>query len=125
MRLTLTSFISDDFQPLSLSLSSLSFFLPLHPHVHAPLSKRREADFAHVQRRPPTGADTMRTGIYATTRANIKANLFRTRTREGGGDERVYPLARCRIPFLFFSLSLFLFGRCTANPQHGSEIYKR
>ena len=91
---------------LSLSLSSLSFFLPLHPHVHAPLSKRREADFAHVQRRPPTGADTMRTGIYATTRANIKANLFRTRTREGGGDERVYPLARCRIPFLFFSLSL-------------------
>lgn len=72
-----------------------------------------------MQRRPPTGADTMRTGIYATTRANIKANLFRTRTREGGGDECVYPLARCRIPvFLPFFLSFlffpFLFGRGTA-----------
>lgn len=48
----------------------------------APLSRRREADFAHVHRRPPTGADTMRTGIYAATRANIKANLFHTRARD-------------------------------------------
>lgn len=92
----------------------------LHPHDRAPLSKRREADFAHVQRRPPTVADTMRTGIYAVTRANIKANLFHTRRKE-----REYhpPSLYARTLLSSLSLSLFSAARSGTSSQHGSEIY--
>lgn len=82
----------------------------------APLSRRREADFAHVHRRPPTGADTMRTGIYAATRANIKANLFHTRTRD---EERLSSHLR-QPPRAYPSLAGDKSG-AAPDSQHGSE----
>lgn len=45
----------------------------------ATFAAERSGFCPRAQRRPPTGADTMSTGVYAAARANIKANLFRAR----------------------------------------------